>query len=391
MIVRYMIILLALIYGSDLVADIDLEDQQSPKNKTDKIVFIQDDIDHDIYLAGSQITVKANVDGDVVAVGRRVTIEEKISEDVIATAKNITIDGDIGDDARLAGGQVIVNGNITEDAIIAGGLIQFSSHSTVGNRAWLVGGSIEFNGRAGDELIIKGREIIIAGEIAGDVTLYAKNIQILPTAKIMGNFTYTSAEEANIHPGSVISGSVRKQPLPDWQSSSLETLKELSITISILFLLSIVISVGILYLLLPDMFMTASDTVSLRFLQCIAVGLMIFLITPPLIILLFITILGAPLALLVLLFYIALLIMGYFIAIFYVGDRLLTYIRRNREKTTLWRLLSIVVALMVLLILSAIPLIGLLTLFFIFLVGLGSTTFYLLSKLGMSKAVNASI
>ncbi len=67
---------------------------------------------------------------------------------------------------------------------------------------------MRIGGKIGGKLRAAGGTITIGGEIGDDVILHAHTISILASAKIDGDLTYRSEQEAEIHPDAQIAGDV---------------------------------------------------------------------------------------------------------------------------------------------------------------------------------------
>jgi cytoskeletal protein CcmA (bactofilin family) len=349
-----------------------------------KMLVKRGDISEDIYLAGAQVNVNATVKGDVIVAGGRILVEGSVSDDLIAAGGNITVNADINDDARLAGGQILISSKIGDNLVAAGGNLTLGSASSVGNKAWLSGANVEINGRIGNELTIRAGRVVIAGEVLGDVLLYANTIEVLPGAIISGDFSYRSQSVANIHDGASIKGKIEQLPVADWRDSKKDGWQPVGLLLFIIIPISILFTVIILYLLMPMAFDSMASMIKIRFLQTMAVGLITFLAVPVVTFLLAITIIGLPLALLSLLIYLLLLVFGYFSGIFYISDQVLNHLFKNKEKTKKWRVLSILIAVFLIFILTFVPLLGGLVLYLLFLLGLGSVVFYALNRFGFN-------
>ena len=338
------------------------------------------DINEDTYLAGAQVNVNATVKGDVIVAGGRILVEGSVSNDLMAAGGNITINADIDDDVRLAGGQILISGKVGDNLVAAGGNLTLASTSSVVNKAWLTGANVEVNGRIGNELTIRAGRVVIAGEVVGDVLLYANAIEVLPGANISGDFNYHSQAVANIHDGASIKGKIEQLPVTEWRDSKTDDWQSTGLFFIIIFPISILFSATILYLLMPMGFISMTSIIQTRFLQTMAVGLIAFLVIPVATLLLVITIIGLPLSRLSLLIYLLLIICGYFMGVFYISDQVLNHFFKNKEKTKKWRILSIFIAVILTFMLTYIPLLGGLILYFIFLLGLGSVVFYALNR-----------
>lgn len=350
--------------------------KETHSDEKEKITFLEGDMEGDQYVAGGHVISKANTNGDLVVAAGRMLIENAIANDLIAAGGNVKVSAEIGDDARIAGGQVIVSSKVKGDSLVAGGRVEFTSESSIANRVWVAAGTVEFNGIAAKGLNIKAGQIIIGGKVTGDLDLYAKTIEILPSARIKGNINYSSSQEIIVHESSSIEGSITRTEVSRWQSSDQEKLRYAGLSFFLVFFVSLFITAAVLYLLMPSLAVRLSDTIQKNYLSSIALGLIALLFIPAIILLLAITVIGLPLSLITLFIYILLLIAAYFIGLFFLADKLLKYFRQHEESTRRWRLFSILVALILLLIIAMLPFIGGLLIFFILLMGIGSIVLY---------------
>jgi hypothetical protein len=105
-------------------------------------------VDHDIYVFGGSLTSSGTINGDVIAIGGTIDVNGPVKGDVLAAGGRISINGPISGDVRVAGGQVSVSGDVTEDVLAAGG-------------------TVALNGRIGQDLIVSGGQLTLTGSVAG--------------------------------------------------------------------------------------------------------------------------------------------------------------------------------------------------------------------------------
>jgi hypothetical protein len=105
-------------------------------------------IDHDIYVFGGSLTSNGTINGDVVAFGGSVDVNGPVKGDVLAAGGRVSINGAISGDVRVAGGQISIGGDVTEDVLAAGG-------------------TVALNGRVGQDLIVSGGQLSLTGSVAG--------------------------------------------------------------------------------------------------------------------------------------------------------------------------------------------------------------------------------
>lgn len=324
-------------------------------------------IKEDVYLAGGTVDVQATVEGDVVAAGGSVSIAEEVRGDAILAGGNVSVRGRVRDDVRAAGGTVTLDGAIGDDAIVAGGTVTLARSATVGGRAWLAGGNVAIAGRVGRELRAGGGHIVIAGEIRGDAIVAGETIEIRPGAVIRGSLRYASANEAVIDPASKISGGIVRLPVEAHRGPPRAGVR-------IGFLASLAVTGAVLLLLFPAAVPAAAATIGAAPWKSLGLGLAVLAATPLLILVLFVTLLGAWLALLLLALYLVALLLGYLTGVLWIAEWGLGRTRRAQPATTGWRILAFVLALIALAVLGWVPVLGGLIAFVLLLAGLGALT-----------------
>jgi hypothetical protein len=87
-----------------------------------------------------------------------------------------------------------------------------------------------------------------------------------------------------------------------------------------------------------------------------------------------ITVIGIPLALMMIFGYVVLLMLGYVVAAIFVGDQALERLGGDRIKSLGWRVLFLLLALVVLSVVRHLPLIGGLAVALLFVAGIGAFT-----------------
>ena len=322
-------------------------------------------IDQDVYLAGERVDVRAQVNGDVVAAGGQVRIDNRVSGDIIAAGGRVEILAEVLDDVRAAGGEITVGNSVQGDVIAAGGHVRIEPSASVGERAWLAGGEIEVDGHVVKELRAAGGEITLSGRIDGDVTLIADSIRILPTAHIAGNLVYRAAQAAHISEQAVISGNITRLPFEHGGEGHDHGM-------SLIFLLALFVTGTVFYVLYPHFAVATVGTLGERPGASLGLGLVVLFVTPPLAMLLMITLIGGILGAVILVLYLLMLLAGFVTGMLFLGDGLLRITRQPRDAARGRRVLSLATAFLILWLLGFIPVIDTLLIFAATVLGTGA-------------------
>jgi hypothetical protein len=139
-----------------------------------------DTVDHDLYVFAGRANIDGTVNGDLVAAGGNVNINGTVTGDVIVAGGQVTVGGKVGGHLRVAGGQAAVNGDVAKDVLAAGG-------------------QVTIPGKVGQDLIVWAGDLVLSGSVTGSTTGSAGN--------------YDKSGSIGGSDGIVITGD-RAQPIP---------------------------------------------------------------------------------------------------------------------------------------------------------------------------------
>lgn len=314
------------------------------------------DEDHNnVYMAGPEVRLAAPVQGDLFAAAGRIAVDHPVSGDAVLGAGSVEVRSSIGDDLRVAGGIVGLSGKVGGEALLAGGSVAFGPETEVLGHARIAGGNIVLAGRLHNGVDVYGKNILLLGRIDGNVRLRGERIEILASAVINGNVTYSSAEEIRIHPAARVYGELRRDadkfelPRPRFDLPGMPA-------ISPLLLLGLLAAGSLLLALFPRFTASSLRAMGDSPLKSLGLGTAVLFSLPPLILLLIITIVGIPVALALAALYAIALLVGYLLTACFIGDLLLRRQRTGRERSTGWRIGGLLAGLIVIWLARNLPL-----------------------------------
>lgn len=118
-------------------------------------------------------------------------VEWQSGDDVFAAAEELTFDRKVKG-ALTAAGRIVI---LTGDAEIEGD-------------TWITARRVAVEGEIDGDLSIRAQEALINGEVKGNVTFYGLDLSLGPDAEIDGNVTYYSPSTAQIDKGADVKGEV---------------------------------------------------------------------------------------------------------------------------------------------------------------------------------------
>jgi hypothetical protein len=124
-------------------------------------------IPDDLYASGGRVEVAGGVRGDLVAAGGQVSVTGTVDEDVIAAGGRIEIAGDVNGDARVAGGDVRVEGSVAEDVLVTGGTIVIAEGAEIGGDLVFSSGQMTLDGNVDGDVLGGAGDYSSDGSIGG--------------------------------------------------------------------------------------------------------------------------------------------------------------------------------------------------------------------------------
>ncbi len=171
-------------------------------------IVISQSIGEDLYAVGGRLRIDGAVDGDAVLAAGTVAIEGDVDGDVSVGGGRVTISGGVGDDLRAVGGDVVLQGFVTDHAAIVGATVSIAEGSAIAGRAWIAAGTLDMAGQVGADLRVFARTAVIAGQVQGNVEITAQEILIESGAVIGGHLIWHSERPPLIAEDALIMGEV---------------------------------------------------------------------------------------------------------------------------------------------------------------------------------------
>lgn len=176
-------------------------------------------ITDDLYLSAGSVELLGTVNRDASIAAGDATIEGNVAGSVNLAAGRADVSGIVGGSVRVAAGTVTVSGDIGGDLVIAGGRVEIPSQASIAGDLILTGGSVDLRGSVAGDVEGSVMNMSIGGTIAGNVDVDTSRFEIVGSARITGNVTYTSASSGSIAPSATIGGTLERREGTPWGGS----------------------------------------------------------------------------------------------------------------------------------------------------------------------------
>jgi len=299
--------------------------------------------------AGGTIVVEEGetVTGGLQATGGTVVVRGTVEGDLQAFAGNVEIaeTGTVTGDLQGAAGSVRIAGTVEEDVEVAAGSFTIAQSGTVGGDVEAAAGSF-----------------LLDGTVEGSVQVGAGSITLADGAVVGGDFVYDG--ELTRAGGATVDGELREDP-----DLALDVFPGIPAFVGWLATLSSILLTLVVGALLLAVFPGTSAAIAERAisstLRTLGVGFLALLAGPLLFVLLLVTIVGIPLAVLWLLLYVVVLLLSFVWGEYAVGAALLSL----GDYDNRWA--ALVVGVLVVFVLGRVPILGGIVEFVVLLLGLG--------------------
>ncbi len=363
------------------------------KLKESSVTISKDEvIEDDVVITGETITVDGTINGDLKAFAANVTINGDINGNVIAAGSDVKINGlvfgdlmvaggtveligEVTDDLMAAGGTINIDGEVRDNVMMAGGMINVSERGKIGRDLLVGGGMVNLSGTVKRNVTFGVGQMTILGEIGGNLNGEAsKKIVIESSAEIDGNLEYKTPKEAEIKDGAMIVGEKKWEKLEDKARKNRSLITNLfgNILGKIYNVLALLIVAIVAILLFPKKSEEVANNINTKPGKSFLYGLGLLIVAPTAIIILAITILGIPLAIILGLMYGVLFYVSKIYTGLWAGKRILEYINSKSKKKYSNLILPTILGLFVLWILFMIPFIGVLVKISAVIFGMGA-------------------
>lgn len=328
-------------------------------------------VNDDLYLLGGSVTSSGDLRGDLITFGGNILINGTVLGDIAAGGGNISILSDVHDDLRATGGTVIVQGGVGGDILAAGGQITISSPK-VGGDITAAGGVIRIDAAevAGD-VGVAGGDVHIDSAINGNLDVQAEKVTLGPNARIKGTFTYKSPNTANLESGAVVSGETTYTKSPDVREAAklgLVAFFSIWFVAKMFMVFSGALVIGYVFQRFSDeLVVRASKQTIAEFGR----GVVFFIVTPVVSVLLLFTVIGIAFGVLGILGFVAMLIIGTMMAPILIGSIVHKVIFKQHAYEVNWK--TILTGTLLFFVINMIPVVGLVVTLCVTLIAIGTS------------------
>ena len=277
-------------------------------------------IDGDYFGMGETASPGRPVEGDAFIVSPHLNLTQPVKGDALIAGGSASVSAPLGGDLYGAGGSVLLESTVARNARIAGGRVEIATLGQVAGKTTLAGGRVTVLGKAGHQLTVFAEHVTLDGQVDGNVTIAARTLTIGPHTRVAGRLTCRGAVPAQRDPAAVITGGMNYLSF-DFEDETYQPVAKVVAWVSAIALTVGLFVIGTLaIILMPNVTERMSRLGRRRPMSSLGFGLVAIICVPIAIVVLMLTIVGIPLALMLLMAWPMILLLGYLAGVMTVSD-----------------------------------------------------------------------
>ncbi|MFC1597932.1 hypothetical protein ACFL2M_00150 [Patescibacteria group bacterium] len=277
------------------------------------------------FVAGDVVQISEVTGSDVFVGASAVQVNEEIDGDLFAGGNSVTVNADVNGSVRVAGNFVEINGNVDRNLVVFANTVSIGKDARIKGHANIYAADITFNGKIEKSAFFAGATVDLNGEINGETEVEAKQVIVGPVAVLDGLTNVTSPNDM------AVDNQATGQENIYFTKSEIDatTYAPEGLTFNLpsrvsrwLFSFFFFGVIGVILILIwPKWSQTISETSVKEPGSSWGKGLLYFFVVPAASLILFITIIGIPFALIVNLLYFSGLLLGRLVIAGMIGQQ----------------------------------------------------------------------
>jgi cytoskeletal protein CcmA (bactofilin family) len=314
----------------------------------------------DTFVFGGSVRIDKPVPGDLIAAGGNVDVDAPVAGDAMLAGGNLRITAKVEHSVMAGGGRLILDAPIGRNLRVGGGQVDVGPMAAIGGNVIVGGGQVSLRGPVKGSVTVGGGRVLIDGPVDGDVVSNAGKLTLGPNARLAGKLSYRSNDELERDPAAQVAGAIEHLAMPgrgatrdrDWGERAQRAGPSWPWTLGLMAI------AAILVVALPVTTQRVAEGLRTRFGWSLLWGFIALACLPVAALILLISIVGIPLALLVVLLYFALLLVGYVGSAIGLGQWALARFKPEAAQRSGWRIGAAMAAVLLLALLGSVPFVG---------------------------------
>lgn len=282
-----------------------------------------------VFAAGQTVQIDGVIEGDLYCAGQTLTVRGRIDGDILCGVQSADLEGTVSGDLRIAAQTVRIDGSVAKNASILAQTVQIEQGGIITGELLVAAQRLEHAGRVQKNLQAGVQDARLTGDVGKDVVLTLERLELGEQASISGNLTYTSEASAVIGNTQAVAGRITRQE--PTKQSSMNSWKETRRQWQPVRLVLSLVLYGLAALALMRWFPRYTHSAVLIMEKqpgkSLLWGFLIYLFAPIVSVLLLITLIGIPLALLLVFAGVILVFLSRVVTVLFFGEKIVSMLQ----------------------------------------------------------------
>ncbi len=156
-----------------------------------------------LYASGQTVSIDGDVEGDLVCGGQTITVNGSVHGDVLCAGQTVTINGPVAGSVRAVGQSVSISNSVGRNVTVAAQSLALQAASRVLGEVGFAAQTATLNGPISHDAYGAGQNLTINAPVSGSVTTQIENLTLGASARVAGDLDYTSTNAVTLAPNKV--------------------------------------------------------------------------------------------------------------------------------------------------------------------------------------------
>ncbi|MBI5466058.1 MAG: polymer-forming cytoskeletal protein [Candidatus Kerfeldbacteria bacterium] len=160
------------------------------------------------YAFGQEIIITEPVNGDLIVAAGNVVVRAEIQGDLLVAGGNIRVESHVAGNIRALGGNLTLASTVGRNVLAVAGTVAFLPPSHILGHVTAVAGSLNLGGLVEGSVGAAAGQAALVGTISGPADLWLERgavLEVKDTASLAGRLTYHASRQASVSNGAKLS------------------------------------------------------------------------------------------------------------------------------------------------------------------------------------------
>ena len=162
----------------------------------------------DIFLFGDRVRIDGTVDGDVFLFGHNASVNGHVKGDIIAFAQILDVNGDVDGNIRAFTNTMTIRGTVAKNVLTFDELMNLEAAANVGGSLTIFTENLNLEGSLGRDILIFAKHFTLSGKVGGGIRMKGDELTINSNAQVDGPIRYEGNREADVATGAKLASPV---------------------------------------------------------------------------------------------------------------------------------------------------------------------------------------